>query len=330
MNALVGFGTILGVYFLALWGFKDTKVALGAACFAAFLPMMCALDGAISNDPLLFCGITWTLALLAHAIQEGWNWKNAVWIGIVAGITLNTKTTALVVLPTIFVGAFLGKRPTSGMVFAVFGIAVALAIPWWIRNNHVYGDAFALKAFVTGFDNPHPQDIIPSLPGGAFEYWTSWFGWWTIRSFFGTFGYMDIFLNSSGLAFPPARMGDTEILYRLLLVGFLAVSVGFLASLKKEEWKEAKPIHILNFIALFLVLALYLRFNLTYFQAQGRYVLPAIGPIACGVAVGVSYLSKTRKEVGVAILAAVLLSLNIYALGRLPAEFEARTNVSSL
>ena len=130
LNALVGFGTVLGVYFLAYWGFQSRWIATGAAAFAGFLPMLCALDGAISNDPLLYFGLTWTVALLAKAMRDGWDWKLVIWIGLAAGLSLNTKTTALVAFPTLVFAAFIGKRPPVSMVFGAIAIAALLAAPW--------------------------------------------------------------------------------------------------------------------------------------------------------------------------------------------------------
>ena len=324
LNGLVGAGTVLGVFTCALWGFKRDDVAITATLFAALLPMLCALDGAVSNDPLLYCMMTWTLAFIIRAVTDGWTWKLAVTIGVLTGLSLLTKTTALSLFPTVFIVGFLGKRAPFVQVVAALGVGLLVAAPWLFRNQSLYGDPFAMSAFVGGFSNPRPQDIIPGLPGGAFEYWTSWFGWWTTRSFFGAFGYMDIFLNSTGVPRPSPRSGDTEILYRILLLAFVLLTLGWVMSLKKPVWKEHSSVHIVNGIFLALVLVLFLRFNLSYFQAQGRYVIPAIGPIACGIGVGLSFWAKDRWKVGAAALLVAMLGLNLYTINRLPGEFDLR------
>lgn len=327
LNAVIGATTIVGVFFLAFWGFGRKDVACGAAVFAALLPMLCALDGAITNDPMLYATVTWTLAFMAKGMTQGWNWRLALLVGLLMGLAFNTKTTSLSLVPVLFAACFLGQRMSVKFAAGALGLAIVLALPWWIRNSHLYGDPFALNVFVQGFHTPRPQDIIPGLPGGAFEYWTSWFGWWTTRSFFGAFGYMDIFLNSTGVPIPSARSGDTEILYRVMLLVFLLLALGWILSLGKADWKGAKAINVLNGVFLFVILATFLRFNLTYFQAQGRYVIPAIGPIACGVGVGLCVWSKDKWKLAVAALGVAMLGLNVYALNRLPEEFAKRITI---
>ncbi len=325
LNALIGAGTVLGVYFLALWGFGRKDVALVGATFAAVLPMLCALDGAVSNDPLLFLTFTWCLALLARGIVSGWSWKLAVGVGLLMGVAFLTKTTSLALVPTVACAGFLGKKAPARFLWCALAIALVMALPWWLRNKELYGDLFALSAFNAGFNNPHPADIIPGLPGGALEYWTNWFGWWTIRSFFGAFGYMDIFMNSSGVPMPPTSAGDHEVMYRLLTAGFIFLAAGWALSLRQPEARAYGPVHVLNGLFLFLVFALFLRFNLTFFQAQGRYLIPAIGPIACGIGFGLCHWSGKKWTAGLAMLAIVLIAVNVAVLSWLPEEFAKRT-----
>ena len=73
------------------------------------------------------------------------------------------------------------------------------------------------------------------------------------------------------------------------------------------------------------VVASFVRFNMQYFQAQGRYLLPALGPIAVGLGTGFVYLARSRAQIATLCLAAALFGLNAYVLRTLPGEFAART-----
>ena len=91
------------------------------------------------------------------------------------------------------------------------------------------------------------------------------------------------------------------------------------------EWREHWRSHALCATLLIAAILLYLAFNFSYFQPQARYLFIAIGPISIGFAIGLVYWFGKRAWMGIALTAAVLLSVNIYALLMLPAEFQKRT-----
>lgn len=322
LNALIGAGTVVGTFFLGFWGHRRIEVGLIAAAFVALLPMNIALSGAISNDPLLFLLCTWVLALLARSVREGWDWKGVIWIGVLTGLAMLTKTTALALVPVILVAAFL-KRPTIAQFGAAAGIALVFAMPWWLRNMSLYGDPFALKQFNLAFaGSPQAQAQIDGL--GLPTYLLSMVGWWTARSFIGAFGYMDIWLNETG-----SPMGAApNALYRLLIAGMVLTFFAWIASATKPEWKEAKSVQIVNGLFLVVVILLFVRFNLQYFQAQARYVLPAISVIGCGVALGLLQLTKGRWLVALALVTLIFGGVATYAGTRLPDEFAKRIQPS--
>jgi len=351
LNVLMGAGTVLGVFCLAFWAFRKEEVALAAAAFAGFLPMFCALAGAISNDPMLILLCTWVLALTVKSLRDGWFWKQTLLIGLLTGLALLTKTTALALVPILLVAVILSRKfpadrstedshamPSPGMVMAAAVLALAMVGPWWARNQNLYHDPFAIKAFNDAFKgSAQKAQIVAGIeamePGGSSEmtYWKDWVGWWTSRSFFGVFGYMDIWMNERGTSFTgvSSKGAAPNTLYRVLLA-FTALSfLGWVLSLGKDDWKESRHIQALNAIFFLIVLILFLRFNMQYFQAQARYLLPAMGPIACGFAVGLSQLTSKYRYAAAPILAAVFLGVNAYALTILPDEFKHRIEVAS-
>lgn len=325
LNAFIGSLTVIGVYFVGLWGLGRRDAGFVAAAFAAFLPMMAALSGALSNDPLLFCICTWCLAFVAKQSREGWTMKGAVSVGVLAGLAVLTKTTGIAIFPIIGIAAFLkgseGVRPKVAFAATAIAIALLIALPWWARNQANYGDPLAIRAFNEAFvGSPKTADLVAGM--GASTYWREMFGYWSLRSFFGVFGYMDIFMNSSGTAYMGPK--DPNTLYLAL---FLATFGAVLAGIKWAGSSEAngeRNGHILNAAFGALIFLLYLRFNLQYFQAQSRYLFPAIAPIAVAVGVGMCAIFRRKWEVGMGVVAAVLIAVNVIALQRLPREFTLR------
>lgn len=340
LNSLIGASTVLGVYFLAVWGLKKPEVGVVAAAFVALLPMNAALSGAVSNDPLLYALCTWTLAVMARALREGWNWQRAILVAVFTGAAFLTKTTAVALLPVLLFAALIKqpKRPSLAMAGTVALVAIAIASPWWIRNQRLYGDPLAMGAFQKAFTgNPTPdtfiqplQEIGQSPTQAKMTYWGEGVGWWTARSFFGTFGYMDIWLNENGRSdtFPAVfskKSPQPNAIYRVLVAVMFLIFVGWLWASFTGAYKDASAVQLLNVVFAVVVVALFLRFNMQYFQGQARYLFPALGPIGVGVGIGLLQLLRGKVVPALAGLAVLLIALNVFALARLPGEFALRT-----
>jgi 4-amino-4-deoxy-L-arabinose transferase-like glycosyltransferase len=365
LNVVLGAGTVAGVFFLAFWGFRNPEVALAAAAFTAFLPMFTSLSGAVSNDPMLILLCTWILAVTALCLRESWTLERIAVIGVLTGLALLTKTTALAIVPVLILATFLPQekdlpyevqpdepmssalagvdamrrpKPAFQMMILAAVIALVMVGPWWYRNQNLYQDPLAIKAFNSAFTNSAQKSQIIALiqaenGGGTGEisYWTDWVGWWTSRSFFGVFGYMDIWMNERGTAFTGASKNGAapNTLYRLLLAVTVLCVLGWMIALTKEEWKETKSVQIMNAAFAVVILLLFLRFNMQYFQAQARYLYPAIGPIACGVAIGAYQLLGRFQRFAFPALALVFLAVNYIAVSGLSGEFDKRIEAAN-
>lgn len=311
LNAFIGGLTVLGAFCLALWSTGSGAAAFGAGAFVALLPMNVALSGAASNDPLLFCLCTWALAMAIYFARDGLCVKRSIVLGAVIGLACLTKTTAIAVFPAVLVALWMGaERPRPSRLAIVMGVGVLVAAGWWVRNTQLYGDPLAMGVFGAAFSgSPKAAMFIDTF--GAPTYWMEWVGWWTLRSFVGVFGYMDVFLPT-----PVYGVGFGAI----VLVGLL----GLLTALRREQ-AAFRPATLANALFLALILGLFVMFNRTYFQGQARYLFPAIGPIAVAIGLGLASLVERRSWVGPMAAAIALLVLNIYVLSVLPGEFAART-----
>lgn len=278
LNVMIGMATALGIYFAASWGLGSAAIARCAVGIGALMPMHLALCAAVSNDPLLIALCTWAIAICAFGLRFGWTASRAAVLGLVVGLALLTKTSSLALAPAVLIALLWGQRRSEGasprarLVLMAAGIAALLAAPWWLRNFSVYGDPLAMNAFRASFTGTaQAGDFI--LAFGAYDYWIRWVGWWTLRSFFGAFGYMDIFLPSP-------------------LYAVLGVLSGLCGAIGAWSWWKDRAFSVRGFTGaatLFVVVVLtqFVYFNTVYFQGQGRYLYPAIAPIACALATGV-------------------------------------------
>ena len=326
LNVLFGSLTLFGIFLIGLWGHGSEKVGLIAAGFAGSMPMFCALSGAVSNDPLLFGLCTFCVAMFAKNAKDGWNIRSTALIGVLIGCALITKTTALALWPTLAVTVFVSRDRNRALQLGAlaFGISVIVAAPWWLRNQSLYGDPLALRAFSNSFGGTAQASTF--IDGfGPWGYWGGMVAWWTSRAFIGIFGYMDICLNERGV--PNADTPNT--LYRLLLAVIVVAIFGYFASLRKlpkdnaTDNSDASTHWICGAFSLVVVM-LFLKFNAQYFQAQARYIYPAIGPISCAFAIGAMHILKGKFRVALGLTVTLFGATSLYALSVLPSEFSKR------
>ncbi|MCH8979012.1 MAG: glycosyltransferase family 39 protein [Armatimonadetes bacterium] len=143
------------------------------------------------------------------------------------------------------------------------------------------------------------------------NYWVNWVGWWTARSYFGVFGYMDVFLferQRSVRGEDP--LAASNLAYRAMIAVAFLLFLGWLLSVRKLDDGPAKALHVTSAVLLAVVLVLFVRFNLQYFQGQGRYLYPAVAPIALGLGAGACHWMRGRRDLAWLAVAALLLLLD--------------------
>ncbi|HLP00340.1 MAG TPA: hypothetical protein VK171_17215, partial [Fimbriimonas sp.] len=282
------------------------------------------------NDPLLICLTTWGFALCARCltadeVRPRW----FIVAGILAGLACITKSSGLIILIGLFgTGFFVRKKLPLNALAGGLGLAVLLVLPVWMRNQALYGDPLAQKAFKEAFvGSAQKEGIIAAIqasgaPGSPeIQYWINWVGYWTSRSYFGVFGYMDIWLNESGRANSQAP----NLLYKGVIALMTLGGFGFIAKWRKEKITQ---VFALALGVVILTKLVFVGFNMTYFQAQGRYLLPSLAATAILLTTGWAYLVKDRVTVVIAIICLLFGGSTVYALTQLPEEFKIRTGSS--
>ena len=283
----LGAGVVLLIYLCARAVAPESPhIALGAAAFAAFLPMHTALMASVNNDALAELLIAATVLLLLRwqrTVAEGGSVERPgtmAAIGILIGLGFLTKATAYILLPVaIAVVALNALRPVDAAGAGIqrhigrFGLLLApaliLGLPWWIRNSLLYGnmDILGLRwhdAVVTG--QPTAAGWIAENGWGAYweRAWT-----FTAKSFWGVFGWMGVFMDAR--------------IYTFLLILSAMAALGLLFAILRRtasggiEWRVFVSSPWMTLMLLWLAtFAAYGWYNLGFIQHQGRYLFPAL------------------------------------------------------
>jgi 4-amino-4-deoxy-L-arabinose transferase-like glycosyltransferase len=294
LNALIGATTVAGAFCLAFWTTGRERIALVSAAIVALLPMNLAISGALSNDPLLIALCTWTLALAVRHSEDIWH---SFLIGVLAGLAVLTKFTALLLVPVLPILLKDRRAITIAML-----VGSVIALPWLFRNQQVYGHPLAAPAFNATFHRD--VDLAALRTPYGFAHWAYVLLAGTALSFVGEFGYMDIHLPNV-VCLP---------LVALLLI-LLAAGIRF-APLERRT-------RLGFWIFLALLVASYVSYNLWQVQPQARYLFPALGPLALAVAFGLSGLGKRAPLVSGVVLACLALACGL-AVAILPHEYAIR------
>jgi 4-amino-4-deoxy-L-arabinose transferase-like glycosyltransferase len=313
LSLVFGVGTIVGAWWFArLLLPGETVLALGTAAFVAFVPMHINLTAAINNDALGDMLITLTVVLLLRWVQKGAGWRFSILLGVMIGLAVLTKVTTLVVLPLAALAAILrwwtaGRHTTTPELNAVtalllsIGCAVLIAGWWVVRNMLTYGvgDPLALginQAVVA-------QPLTGPLNTAAMQRFASI----TFNSFWAQFGWMGIPV--------PQVYPVLTLLSALAGAGVVAALIRGLRTLPGQLRRQQVASMVLAACWPLAVFGADAQYNLTFIQAQGRYLFPAIGGIGFFFMLGVSRLAGPRlagpaialTALSLAVLSATLL-----------------------
>jgi len=260
-------------------------VALAAAGFVAFLPQHIAMNAAANNDALTEVLIGLCLWLLVRAVRAPAAPGRAWWLlGLALGLGFLTKLTAYPLAGLIAVALLLvARRATwsprrfAAAALQVYVPAILLGSLWWVRNLFVYGGLDFLAttrhdSIVVG--QPRTLDLLAQW--GPRLYVQNFFQT-TFQSFWGQFGWMGVVMDR--------RVYLALLLYSaVLVVGLLGTAADWRRSGRALRPEQADLLLLLGLDVL-LAIIVYLYYNLTFVQFQGRYLYPALPVVALAAAV---------------------------------------------
>ena len=328
-SVVLGAGIVLLAYAVVAEVFPQRpRIALGAAAFVAFLPQHVAMMAGVNNDSLaeLWIGLTLWLAVRQFqscAVQGGRERRDG-WLrlGVVLGLGLVTKTTCLPVAAALALtllivwwrdddGNWKGLLRTLALTF---GPALIIVAPWWMRNLSLYGglDLYGLAnhdAVVLG--QPRTLQWIQENGLGV---WLERGLTFTFQSFWGQFGWMGVLMPTW--------------LYRALALWSGVLAGGVLAwRCQRRENKGRDAALTLMVMTLVFTLLAYGYYNRTFVQHQGRYLFPALIPLALGTALSIDALlnvlykqvrcPERLRPLAFAAPYLAMVALDLYALWRL-------------
>lgn len=306
-------------------------VYFGTAAFVAFTPMHVAILASVNNDALAELILAALLFLLTRRVMHPGSAtsRGDIALGVLLGLGLITKTTVYIAVPLTAVALWLAAKGTErrggeeteeqrsggteeqgrGWGFKgvdwptlarqasiVFGVALAMALPWYARNVTLYGNLDILGL------GRHDAVVVGQLRTADLLAQVGWQTYLqnllttTFHSFWGQFGWMAVPMS--------------ERVYLALTLLTVTAFVGFLLGIRRLDESDdslqnhasritphaSRPTPALVLMALTVALMLlgYLWYNLEFAQFQGRYLFPAMIPLGLFFSLGLSKAFSLR------------------------------------
>ncbi|HUV05710.1 MAG TPA: glycosyltransferase family 39 protein [Armatimonadota bacterium] len=285
LSLLLGGLSILIAYAAVRAALPEEKgLPLAVAGFVALLPTHVMLSSSVSNDPLAEVVFGLALLVIAGMLVDGPKWRRTVGLGLVLGIGLLTKTTCVLLFPVALLAYLLAwqrgtlaAKSVAGHLGAAVGVSLIIGAWWLVRNQAIFGDPFAMSQFQRAFQHTATLESLLSK-GWSWGVYSALVGAWTFASFWGVFGHMKVFMPTWT--------------YCALAAISIAAGIGSLRSTVRIRATSvaSRDVLLVYGVTIALVLLAFIRFNLTFFQAQGRYLYPALIPISVLWALGISEL----------------------------------------
>ena len=268
MGALLLFFVWSAIYTV----FPEREYLADTAACICLLPTNLNVCASISNDVLtnaIMAAALWQLArLICLANNPKTLTLKSVLLGCLMTVGIYTKTSTLVLFPAVLVAVWLlarrgiiGTRDAIKVVGLSWGVGLVLASPWLMRNTKLYGDPLAQHIFNTAFANTATTaKMLTHIPAPVYAHLVAN---WSFASFWGVFDGMQLFLGAN--------------LYYLLAVVALVQAIGAFRWVRRVSLAPAQSVALAAFVTAAVVTILaFVRFNMVFFQAQGRYLFPGL------------------------------------------------------
>jgi 4-amino-4-deoxy-L-arabinose transferase-like glycosyltransferase len=191
VSALCGALTVLATYRIGclLWPAGGGPAA-GAAAIVGLTPGMIKVNSYVTNDSLAVALTAWTIWAVLRLAREGISTRRALGAGILLGLSLLSKQTALFLIPVLALVLLNEARARRSLVpplkaVAGIGLPVTVLTGWWyLRNVLLYDDPWGADIY---FLHAGHADLPPLTLRWVAEqivdlherYWGR-FGWGTI------------------------------------------------------------------------------------------------------------------------------------------------------
>jgi len=294
---------LLGVFFGALTvlfvGLAARQVLpegpwMLAPAFVAGIPQFQFVSAAVSNDSLMTATAALVTWMLIRAIEKP-EPKRWIALGFATGLAIWAKKSNLVLVPVGLLAAL--ASPGQGGYWksvvlrwsAVLLPVLIVAGPLFLRQQIVYGDALG-----NGMERATLPQLVDPKPITD-RYFVRTFPSITARSFVAHFGWMNVAVPTVSIA---------AHWFLSILLGLLALTGLF------DRGRRIITLVLLSAVA--FAAAGLTWYNLTYTQAQGRLLYPALAAMALLLALGADRLKNWRPVIWIAM--AIWLAVDVVGL----------------
>jgi hypothetical protein len=318
LSVAIGAGLVYLVWLFMRRLFPEAvDLPLAATAMTAFLPMHVAALSAITNDGLAELAATAILYVCFMGLSSGFTDRRIVAVGALLGLGALVKTGCLVFAPVALLAMALRMHQTQYGLRRLLrqwglcvGVCLVIAGWWFVRNTRLYGDPLAMGVFREVF---LAEDAGRATPDWFFNRGVSLAQYavgvvlWTWCSFWGVLGqanqFMPAWFYGLGTILTLCAIAGCVLLWWRSRRGAAGLSV------------VQRQALLLMAVALGLVLIAFVKFNAEFFQAQARYLFPAIAPIVCFFALGWRELPPGRlRPYALGAVVVCLLAMSMCAL----------------
>jgi len=299
-SVLLGACALVFGYKLVIAVDPDSRLfALGAVGYAATLPMHVAVTASVNNDVMTELVLVFAMWQMLRGPLKPWSHRRAVGIGLVLGLALLTKMQAYIMLPMAALVMLYDHRwplhreqrnwrklmITAGISY---GVALLVALPWFIRNMSLYGigDPLGMRH--------HAQVVVGQLTTAEYVSLNGLTTFvrnmvvTTFQSYLGQFGWMGVVLHFRFYMAWLAIVG----------MSFVGLVVYALRARTPQDPIGRSTMRgvLLLIVWPFLTLAGFLWYNTQFLQFQGRYLFPAILPLGLAFTIGWIEIIRSRPR----------------------------------
>jgi hypothetical protein len=312
----VGLGAILLLlaHRVFVWVFPSNSfLALAGVGFMATVPMHVAMGAAINADTFAEVVLAVLLLVSLARARGAMGERNFLLLGgIVYGLVLLTSIKLyagglLLILAELAARGWRLEAKALRTLLLLFGLSLLVSVWWFARNALLYGGGDILglarhDAVVAGQPTTVEWVSEHGLKNVLGDFFII-----TFKSFWAQFGWMGVLVNDR------IYVG----LFMLTAVAFLGTIAWIFRTTRDRVQDSAATWPVWVLLGAWLVAATsdHVLYNLHYFQPQGRYLFPALIPIAAFGVVGLNeFLDKRYAKLIFFLLYFVMLGLDYVSL----------------
>jgi 4-amino-4-deoxy-L-arabinose transferase-like glycosyltransferase len=295
VSLLLGAAVVLLSFALAAELFpNEFAVRAGTPIFVALQPQF-SFEAAIVNHDILVILLATLLIWLAVAwAATGFTRRRLIWLGVISGFGILTKTSFGLMLPVLAVAIALAERRrgialrhSMRTVLLPVGVAFVIALPWLVRSLWLYGDPTGAQELrsIPGFAE-QAQGVREMIGSPVF-----WRG--RLEDFWGNFGWRLV-------PFDPGTYLAIYALWAIAAVGWLVLAIRTTVALARERKLVLLTAQQWDGLTVLAVWAAAMIAGVIYIGTiqftQSRFAFPAIAAFGTLTSIGYAQLLPARQR----------------------------------